>query len=323
MDVAPILSPNKPAPARPGDSASPLTDAFAQTWQKDLHALRDQLQPLQRQVDRQEERLKAQESQMNAGLASLAGLFALGVGHALVAVVSRVWRERRLRHFHEDATNHTTPKRTRPARSPDVPVDLDGDWIGTHHPHPDAAAAVSHAGMHQPHAAAQATLDESRHQALYDEVDALRGVGRHGAAIALLEAALPDDTELPPGLLLRLLDLHRRLGQLEAPPHVAQPMQALYAIDLPPIERCVLVEDLDPGVARARLLTNHPQLDTHSAEERLQRLARALVIQGDPGEGRLNWPDFLTALAWHAELAVSKTDQTSTRSMPPELACCT
>ncbi|RZS52028.1 hypothetical protein [Sphaerotilus mobilis] len=292
-------------------SASPLTDAFMQVWQQDLRQLKDELQPLRRQVAAQEQRLSAQEDLRRD---ALGGLLAAGAGATALWMATRAWRERRLRRFLTEgltAASYPEPSsveddaRVGPSAAFDTPSVVELTV-------PRAVATASSTR-------ARATLDESRHQALHDEVDKLRGTGHLGPAAALLEAALQGEDEPPPGLLLRLLDIYRRLDQPASQTPIAHMLNSLYAIDLPPLATCVLVDEFDPDGARRDLLAAWPMLAGRSDADTRQRLAGALLADG--ADRRLGWRDFQTALAWHA--ALGRSDQTSTRSMPPVLACCT
>ncbi len=309
-----VTSPSPMSPPEPMQSASPLTDAFVQVWQRDLRQLKDELAPLRHQLAAQELRLGAQEDLRRDGLI---GLLTVGAGVLAALLFGRSWRETRLRRFHrEGAAPVDTPPRTE--KGGDRDSDSGSDWIGMPHP----AASTTPVRLPEP-----ATLDEARHQALFDEVDALRGSGNLEAAIALLETAQEGEIERPPGLLLRLIDLYRRLAQTELQVRTMQELSRLYAVDVPAPDACRLIEELDPSGARHALIAALPAWSDASDESAparhafCQHLSAALL--GDADGLRLGWRDFQTALAWHAELAAERDDQTSTRSMPPELACCT
>lgn len=317
-----VAPPSRTSPPEPMLSASPLTDAFVQVWQHDLRQLKDELAPLRHQLAAQELRLGAQEDLRRDGLI---GLLIVGASVLAARMFGRTWRETRLRRIHRDGTTQVaTPPRADKDSHTDSHTDgnmgddMDSDWIGKRHPEASATSVCP---------PEPATLDEARHQALFDEVDALRGTGHLEAAIALLETAQDGEIERPPGLLLRLIDLYLRLAQTEQQTRTMQELSRLYAVDVPDPEACRLIEELDPSGARRALIAAMPAWSDRSdapgpARHTLrQHLSAALL--GNVDGLRLGWRDFQTAWAWHAELAAEADGQTSTRSMPPELACCT
>jgi hypothetical protein len=300
-------------------SASPLADAFVQAWQQDLRGIKDELVPLRHELAAQGLRLSAQEDLRRDGLI---GLLTLGAAAGILWRAQRAWRDARLPRVHAwaDVAAATASPPAPPEPSEVDKVDnLDG-WIGRPHAAERPAMPSDRAGPTSG-VDTRASLDETRHQALFDEVDALSGIGRLEAATALLESALDGEIERPPGLLLRLIDLYRRLDQPELLGHVAGELSRLYPVEVPAPQACLRTESPDPEGARRELLARCPALAGPLDGDLRQRLSHALLA--DRAAVRLGWHDFQTALAWHAELAARAVDQTSTRSMPPALALCT
>lgn len=303
-------------------SASPLTDAFVRAWQQDLRGIKDELVPLRHKLAAQGLRLSAQEDLRRDGLI---GLLSLGAAAGILWRAQRAWRDARLPRFHAwadvAATTAGPPAPPEPSEVDKVDEmdNLDG-WIGRPHPAERPATPSDGAGPSNG-VDTRASLDETRHQALFDEVDALSGIGRLEAATALLESALDGEIERPPGLLLRLIDLYRRLDQPDLLGHVAGELSRLYPVEVPAPQACLRTESPDPEGARRELLACCPALAGPLDGDLRQQLSHALLA--DRAAVRLGWHDFQTALAWHAELAARAVDQTSTRSMPPALALCT
>ncbi|MDP4300897.1 hypothetical protein [Leptothrix discophora] len=279
-----------PPPAPSASTASPLTDAFMQAWQHDLSEVKRDLLPLQRQVAVQEQRLSRQEDLRRDALGVL---LAVGIGAGLSRVASRVWRDISLRRMRAEPALAATDARDRGTRS------TVGQFDPPTHPHssdmPETDAPHLRAAP-----ASRATLDESTHVALYAEVDALRSTGHLDAGVALLETALHGEIDQPPGALLRLLDLYRRLGLADAHGHIADELGRLYAVEVPELGHCALIDEVDVAGTRSALLRRRPELAGRSPAESRQRLAEALLDRrsGTP----FSWQDFQAALAWHAEL---------------------
>jgi hypothetical protein len=284
---------------------SPLTDAFMQAWQHDLAEVRKELLPLQRQVAAQERRLSQQEDLRRDAIGVL---IAVGMGLGLLRAASRAWRDISLRRMRAEPALPVTPGQNTASGAADAPEDDARDRPSQGRPPPDGHTAASPP-------APRATLDESTHGALYAEVDALRSTGHLDACVALLETALHGEVEQPPGALLRLLDLYRRLDLADAHGRIARELVTLYAVDVPDIGQCSLVDAIDVASARAALLRRRPDLAGRSPAETRQRLGDAL-LERRAGQA-FGWQDFQTALAWQAELG-QRDGQVTT--MPPAAA---